>query len=150
MEDICGEALIAFFPLRFLLTTNDAFLGQPRQCTIGVLSRKLLQHEGLYEKVKANVVAETPSSAMLIPNITTGSADAVLAYATDTKAEEDKLEVIDIESPLAKAIQPYSISRSSDFKYLGRRLYQAISQSREEFEAAGFEWRLDKGHHEND
>jgi ABC-type molybdate transport system substrate-binding protein len=125
-------------------------VGQPQQCTIGVLTKRLLEAEGIYEAVEPNVVTQTATSALLVPNITTGSADAVLAYMTDTLAEADKLEWITIQSPLAKAIQPYSISRSSDFKYLGRRLYQAISRSRSEFEAAGFEWRLDQGEHEND
>jgi ABC-type molybdate transport system substrate-binding protein len=118
-------------------------VGQPEQCTIGVLSKRLLEAEGLYEEVKKNIVTETATSALLVPNITTSAADAVLAYATDTHAEQDKLDVVPIDSPLAEAIQPYSIARSSDFKYLGRRLYQAISRSRDSFEAAGFVWRLD-------
>ena len=118
-------------------------LGQPEQCTIGVLSRRLLESESLYDTVlKQNVVTQTATSALLVPSVTTGSADAALAYATDTLAERDKLDIIHIDSPLAKAIQPYGIARSSEFKYLGRRLYQAISRSRDEFEAAGFVWRL--------
>jgi molybdenum ABC transporter molybdate-binding protein len=119
-------------------------VGQPEQCTIGVLSKRLLQAEGLYEEVQQNIVTQTATSALLVPNITTGSADAVLAYATDTLAEQDKCDTVPIDSPLAKAIQPYSIARSSDFKYLGRRLYQAIARSRERFEKAGFVWRLDQ------
>ena len=119
-------------------------LGQPDQCTIGVLSRRLLQSEGIYQRLRenGNVVTETQTSALLIPNITTRSADAVLAYRTDTVAERGKLEVIDIDSPLAKAIQPFSIARGSDFKYLGRRLFDRISKSRADFESAGFNWRL--------
>lgn len=121
-------------------------LGQPRQCTIGVLSRRLLQSERLYEPLSrsGNIVSETSSSALLIPNITTGAADAVLAYRTDTIAEKDRLSIIDIDSPLAKAIQPFSISRSSDYKHLGRRLFDVIAASRNEFIAAGFNWRYDQ------
>ncbi|MFH1923137.1 MAG: molybdate ABC transporter substrate-binding protein, partial [Planctomycetota bacterium] len=118
-------------------------IGQPDQCTIGVLTRRLLEEEGLYDKLVAeNVVTQTASSAMLVPNVTTGSADAVLAYATDTMAESNRVDVVTIDSPLAKAIQPYSIARSSDHKYLGRRLFQTITQSRDAFESAGFGWRL--------
>jgi molybdenum ABC transporter molybdate-binding protein len=122
-------------------------LGQPEQCTIGVLSRRLLQSEGVYQKLlgSGNVVTETQTSALLVPNITTGAADAVLAYRTDTKAERNRLHVVDIDSPLAKAIQPYGIARSSEFKYLGRRLFDRISKSRDSFESAGFNWRLDAG-----
>jgi molybdenum ABC transporter molybdate-binding protein len=118
-------------------------VGQPDQCTIGVLTKRLLEEEGLYEKLVAeNVVAQEPSSAMLVPTVTAEAADAVLAYVTDTLAESDKLDVIPIDSPLAKAIQPYAIARSSDYKYLGRRLYATIEQSRDSFESAGFVWRL--------
>ena len=57
-------------------------------------------------------------------------------------AEGDKLDVIPLDSPLATAIQPFGISRSSDFKHTARRLYERISRSRSVFEAAGFHWRL--------
>ncbi len=118
-------------------------LGQPEQCTIGVLSRRLLDDAGLYEKVLAeNVKSQTTSSALLIPAITTGAADAVLAYRSDTLAESDKFDVITIDSPLAHAVQPYGIARTSEFKHLGRRLLEAIARSRESFEAAGFAWQL--------
>jgi ABC-type molybdate transport system substrate-binding protein len=118
-------------------------LGQPQQCTIGVLSRRLLEDAGIYDGVRENLVQETPTSAMLVPNITTGSADAVLAYRTDTLAEQNRLEVIPIDSPLSKAVQPFSIARSSDHKYLAQRLFDLIARSREKFESAGFNWRLD-------
>ncbi len=120
-------------------------LGQPDQCTIGVLSRRLLQGEGLYQKMLdgGNIVTQTATSAMLVPAITNKSADAVLAYRTDTLAERSRLDIVDIDTPLAKAVQPYSIARSSEFKYLGRRLFDHIAQSRDRFEAAGFNWRLD-------
>lgn len=118
-------------------------IGQPDQCTIGALTRRLLQNEGIYDELLAhNVVTQTATSALLVPNVTTKSADAVLAYITDTRAEADKLEVIPIKSPLALAIQPFSIAESSKFKYLGRRLFDAIAASRESFESAGFRWDL--------
>jgi ABC-type molybdate transport system substrate-binding protein len=119
-------------------------IGQPDQCTIGVLSRRLLESEGLYDRIlENNVVTQKPTSAMLVPAVTTGAADAVLAYRTDTLAEREKLDVVSIDSPLAMAIQPFSIARSSEFKYLGRRLFQTVARSRKEFESAGFHWQLD-------
>ncbi|MHB8865128.1 MAG: molybdate ABC transporter substrate-binding protein [Pirellulaceae bacterium] len=118
-------------------------VGQPDQCTIGVLTRRLLEHEGLYEQLlKENVVTQTATSALLVPAVTAKSADAALAYRTDTLAEKDKIDVVTIASEMSKAIQPYSIARSSDHKELGRRLYRAIARSRGAFEAAGFHWRL--------
>ena len=120
-------------------------VGQPEQCTIGVLTRKLLTSEGIYDEVMKRVFesgAQKASSAMLIPDVITGVADAVLCYATDTQAERDQIDVVTIDSPSAMAIQPFSIARSSDHKYLSRRLYQEIANSRVAFEAAGFHWRL--------
>jgi len=118
-------------------------VGQPKQCTIGVLTRKLLEAEGVLDPVMANVETETTSSSYLITPVVTGHVDASLAYAADTKAESDKIDTVRIESPAAKAIQPFSIARSSNQKYLGRRLFRAISNAQQEFEAAGFHWRLD-------
>jgi molybdate transport system substrate-binding protein len=117
-------------------------VGQPDQCTIGVLTRQTLEAEGVYDEVMKNVVTQTATSAMLVPTVTTRSVDAALAYATDTKAEADKVDAIRIESPAAKAVQPFAIARSSDHKYLGRRLFQAISRARDQFETAGFNFRL--------
>jgi ABC-type molybdate transport system substrate-binding protein len=125
-------------------------VGQPEQCTIGVLSKRLLEEAGIYERVLPNIVMQTTTSALLVPNITTLAADAVLAFEADTKAERDKLELIRIDSPSARAIQPYSIARSSDSKHMARRLYDAISKSRSRFEAAGFHWRLATPAGEND
>jgi len=119
-------------------------LGQPDQCTIGVLSRHLLESEGIYQKLlDQNVVTQTATSALLVPSVATGSADAALAYRTDTLAEHEKVDAVAIQSPLAKAVQPYSISLSSPYKQLAGRLYAAIAAGRESFESAGFTWQLD-------
>lgn len=117
-------------------------VGQPDQCTIGVLTRKVLEAEGVYDAVMANVVQQTTSSSMLIPSVTTGSVDATLAYATDTLAEADKVDTIRIDSAAAKAIQPFALARSSSHKQLSRRLYDAIAAAGEAFETAGFNFRL--------
>jgi molybdate transport system substrate-binding protein len=117
-------------------------VGQPEQCTIGALTRNMLKAEGIYDDVMKNVVTQTAASSMLIPTVTTRSVDATLAYATDTKAESDKVDAIRIESPAAKAVQPFAIAKSSEYKYLGRRLFGAIADSRKAFEAAGFHFRI--------
>jgi molybdate transport system substrate-binding protein len=121
-------------------------VGQPEQCTVGALTRIMLKNMNLYDAVMRNVVMQTASSAMLIPTVTTKSVDATLAYNTDTMAESDKVEAVHIDSPYAKAIQPFSISRASEYKYLGRRLKKRISVSKEAFSSAGFHFRMDKAH----
>ncbi|MFV1966699.1 MAG: substrate-binding domain-containing protein [Pirellulaceae bacterium] len=123
-------------------------IGEPDQCTIGALTRRLLQREGLYESLKkkqqqpGEVVVEKSSSAHLVPDVTTSNVDAAVAYITDVLANQNKVDIVRIESDLNKAIQPFSIARSSDFKYLSRRLFQRIAQSPEAFEDAGFHFRL--------
>jgi len=118
-------------------------VGQPEQCTIGVLTRQMLRKMNVFDAVMNNVVMQTASSAMLIPTVTTRSVDATLAYFTDTLAESDKVEAVRIDSDHAKAIQPFSISRSSEFKYLGRRLKKRIIESKESFSSAGFNVRTE-------
>ena len=117
-------------------------VGQPEQCTIGALTRTMLQNMKVYDDVMKNVVMQTASSAMLVPTVTTGSVDATIAYITDTLAESDKVDYVRIDSDFAKAIQPFSIARSSKHKHLGRRLFNAIAAAGERFKDAGFHFRL--------
>lgn len=118
-------------------------VGQAEKCTIGALTQKMLEAEKLSRHVQENVVTETISSAALVPAVVSGSADAALVYATDTIAEADKIDTIRIDTPSSKAVQPFSIARCSKHKELSRRLYQAVTHSKEHFQAAGFHWRLD-------
>jgi ABC-type molybdate transport system substrate-binding protein len=125
-------------------------IGQPDQCTIGALTRNLLEKENIYGKLmekqqqSGEVVVEKASSALLVPDVVAGAADAALAYITDTLANEDTIDVVKIDSPLNRAIQPYSIARTSDHKHLLRRLFKRIAASPEAFESAGFNFRLNK------
>lgn len=120
-------------------------IGQPDQCTIGILTKRLLKDAGLYQTlIENNVVTQTPTSSMLVPAVTTSAADAVLAYRTDTLAENAKLDVVAIDSRLARATQPFAVSRSTKYRQLSQRLLETISNSQSDFESAGFIWRLDK------
>ncbi|MCA9270315.1 MAG: hypothetical protein KDA41_17660, partial [Planctomycetales bacterium] len=53
-----------------------------------------------------------------------------------------RVEQIEIDSPLAEAIQPFSIAKTSRHKYLGRRLLAKMEQSPDIFQDAGFHFRL--------
>ena len=123
-------------------------VGEPSQCTIGALTRRLLVKEGLYDKLKekqkqpGEIVVEKSSSALLVPDVVTGHVDAALAYITDVKANLDTIDVVRFDSPLNVAIQPFSIAKTSDHKYLGRRLFQKIAHSPRAFEQVGFHFRL--------
>lgn len=123
-------------------------IGQPEQCTIGALTRRMLEAEGLYEKLidkqsqPGEVVVEKSSSALLVPDVVTGHVDAAIAYITDVLASMDNVDIIRFTSPLNRAVQPFSIAKSSDHKYMARRLFREIVSSPEAFEDAGFHFRL--------
>ena len=122
-------------------------LGQPRQCTIGVLSKHLLEAEGIYDALQqsGNLVTETTSSALLLPNIITGAADVVLAYRSDAEAVNDEIDTLAIDSELAKAVQPYGIAKNSNSKRLSVRLFDSISAAKADFLKQGFGWQLTEG-----
>ncbi len=120
-------------------------LGQPEQCTIGALSKILLVRAGIYDQVMNNVAVQTASSAMLIPTVVKTKhmetvLDATLAYKVDTMDVSDQVDVIPIRGMEAMAIQPFSLSTSSNFKFLGRRLKQKIIRSEADFDRSGFEF----------
>jgi molybdenum ABC transporter molybdate-binding protein len=117
-------------------------VGQPEQCTIGALTRQLLESQGLLDEVMKNVVTQTATSAMLVPAVTTGSADAALAYASDVLFEQQRVKALTVDGPRAKAVQPIAVARGSRHKELSRRFFDAVTGSRGAFEAAGFRWRL--------
>ncbi len=115
-------------------------VGNPEFCTIGALVQRLFEYEGMRERVEPNIVERTTSSALLVPAVVTGSADAVLAYKTDTYAEADRLEVIAVDSEYAKAVQPFGASRLTPYPLLTERFYQFLSEQAEAYEGYGFNW----------
>jgi len=119
-------------------------VGHPQQCTIGVLTRQVLEEKGIDQQVMKNVVSEMATSGMLVPAVTTGSCDVALAWNTDVLAESGRLDAVPVDSRHAKGIQALAIARSSDRKELARRLIRAIAASRASFESAGFGWRMSR------
>lgn len=123
-------------------------IGQPQQCTIGALTRRVLEQEGLYDALmekqleSGETVVEKPSSALLVPDVVNGHVDAAIAYITDTRKEADRLDIVHIDSPSNMATQPFSIAKTSWHKQLCRRLFDHIADSPEAFEEAGFHFRL--------
>jgi len=123
-------------------------LGEPDQCTIGALTRRLLQHAGIYDRLKqkqANqqeVVVEKSSSALIVPDVLTGHVDAAIAYRNDAMDHQAMVDIIAIDSPLTTAIQPLSIAKNSEHKHLVRRLYRQVEKAHQSFESVGFDFLL--------
>jgi molybdate transport system substrate-binding protein len=123
-------------------------IGEPNQCTIGALTRRLLQQMDLYDRLKSKqsqpseVVVEKSSSALIVPDVITGHVDVAIAYRNDVQDHLDKVDVIRIDSPLTRAIQPLSIARNSQHKQLIRRLYRQVEKAERNFESVGFDFLL--------
>ena len=123
-------------------------MGQPEQCTIGALTRRLLQSQNLYDSVMSKqsqageVVVEKPSSALIVPDVLTGHVDVGVAYLTDVLAAGDQVDIIHVDVPQNVAIQPFSIAKSSGRKQLARRFFAHLARSKEVFEKLGFHFRL--------
>ena len=123
-------------------------IGQPDQCTLGALTRRLLQRQGLYDALidkqsqPDEVVVEKPSSALIVPDVVTGHVDVGVAYLTDVLSAEDEVDMIHIQAPQNVAVQPFSIARSSGRKHLARRFFAHLAAAGESFEDLGFDFRL--------
>jgi ABC-type molybdate transport system substrate-binding protein len=123
-------------------------VGEPDQCTIGALTRRLLQQSDLYDRLKekqsqpGEVVVEKSSSALIVPDVITGHVDVAIAYRNDVQDHGDKVNVIKIDSPLTRAIQPLSIAKNSQHKNLLRRLYRQVEKAEKNFESVGFDFLL--------
>jgi molybdate transport system substrate-binding protein len=126
-------------------------IGQPDQCTIGALTRRMLQSEGIHkelmekQKVDGEVVVEKISSALLVPDVIAGHVDAALVYITDVLPNADDVDIVRIKTSENLAVQPFSIARTSDHKYLARRLFRRVAASSAAFESAGFHFRIGAG-----
>jgi len=117
-------------------------VGHPTHCTIGALTERLFQAKGVYDAISPNIVERQPSSGLMVPPVVAGSADASLAYYTDTIPEREHLHIIRIDSEYAYAVQPFTVAHTSRHKHLMHRLYEFIGQSEEIYEALGFGWTL--------
>lgn len=118
-------------------------LGHPTHCTIGALSDRLLKAAGLYDRIIPNVVERQPSSGMMVPPVLSGAADASLAYFTDTRAERERLTVVEIDeayAAYARAAQPYGVAVNSPHRHLMQRFYEHIGRGRDAYETLGFTW----------
>ncbi len=119
-------------------------LAHPEQSALGALTVRLLREAGLYERIHPNVRMETPTADLLVDQMLVGALDGAIVYRANTSRVTEKLAIVDIDHPEAKAIQPIAVSRSSRYKFLMGRLLDAIRSidSRDRFSRTGFRWRL--------
>jgi ABC-type molybdate transport system substrate-binding protein len=113
------------------------------QSTLGALTKRLLQQEAVLDPVMANVVTQVPTADLLVNQMRTGALDAAVVYVSNTTPVRGQLDVVELVLPQAIAIQTFSVSKDSRFKYLATRLLEALQSqdSRNRYETAGFHWR---------
>ena len=122
----------------------------PQQSALGRLTQKLLEappHDGLYEEVydEASVIVDVGPT--LISQLMAGGLDAAIVYRSNVLADDEaanRLELIEIQSELAKARQPWAIARDTRNAQLMDRLYDWISRDQitERFVRFGFRDRV--------
>ncbi len=113
---------------------------------LGGLTNKLLKEAGIYEAVQKNITyGDAPTADYLTVRVKTGREDVAILYLANTIYVGDELDVIPINHPAAKAVQPIAIGKSSEYKYLMGRLISAIQSdsSKQQFESTGFRWRVE-------
>jgi len=126
----------------------DVGLCNPDKSALGHLCQVLLEKDKyrLWDKVFP-VTGDQPATAdVLVQHVVIGSLDAAIVYRANTVEQKDKLTIIEIDDPDAKADQPIAIGTKAKYKHLAERLMARIrsAESRGRFEENGFDW-LGKG-----
>lgn len=123
-------------------------LAHPEKAALGELTKQMLERQGLYRPLvdSHNWTLDSPTGDYLVNQIRTGSVDAVVVYRSNALANPENvanhLDLIELDTPGAQAVQPFAVGRDSEHKYLMRRLLEAIRtpESQRRFEALGFHW----------
>lgn len=128
------------------LTRPGLRVGLPHheKSAMGALIFKLLQAVGLYDAITNQTLkVESPTGDFLVNQLRTGSLDAIMACRSNWKTASEHLELIPVNHPLAKATQPYAVSRHTKYALIMTRLLEKIKseESRKAFEQAGFYWQ---------
>lgn len=114
----------------------------PEISALGALTNRLLVSMDIIDPVMQNVQSKVPTGDFLVNQLSTGSLDAVIVYDANTANVRDTVDRVMIDHPLAKAVQPFAVSRQSEYPHIVERLLAAIrtADSQKKFESKGFTW----------
>jgi molybdenum ABC transporter molybdate-binding protein len=118
----------------------------PKYSALGGLTVQMLEKANLRDAVLKNVTyGDAPTADFLTMRVKTGREDAAIVYRANTVHLGDDVEVVEIDLPFAKAVQPISIEKDSKYKHTLTRLVSAIrsADSKEKYTENGFRWRGD-------
>jgi molybdenum ABC transporter molybdate-binding protein len=125
-------------------------LAHPEKSALGYLTKLLLEGQGLFEAIQKNAVLESATGDFLINQLRTGGLDAIVVYVSNVKSTpenaEKYMDILAVDLPGAKAMQPWAIARDSRHRHLLKRLFEALTskETQRRFESVGFRWRLEK------
>ena len=126
------------------LATKPLKIGlcDPEHSALGDLSKRLLQRRGLWEAVQPKVLDWPSTADRLVESVVISGLDAAIVYRANTTRQRDKLTILEIESPDAKAVQPIAVAKDSEYRHLTQRLIDQLhsATSRDAFIALGFRW----------
>jgi ABC-type molybdate transport system substrate-binding protein len=126
-------------------------LADPKKSALGEVARRLLQRRKLYDQLVASghIEAEAATGDWLVNQTRTGALHAAIVYRSNALATPrnvaEHLNVIELGNEV-EAVQPFTIARNTEYKYLARRLEAALATaaSRRQFQELGFTWAHDE------
>jgi ABC-type molybdate transport system substrate-binding protein len=112
------------------------------QSALGALTIRMLASAGLLDPVMKNVRSQTPTADLLVNQLRTETLDAVIVYEANIAQVREHLDIVRIDLPSAKAIQPFAVAKYSQYQRLTQRLLEAIAsaESQSHYESSGFRW----------
>lgn len=126
------------------LTKEGLKLGvaNAQQSALGALTETMLENAGLLQGVMANVRSQTPTADLLVNQLRAGGLDAVIVYEANVSQVREHLDIVRIDLPSAKAVQPFAVARGSRNRHLAQRLLDALTsaESQQKYKKAGFQW----------
>ncbi len=119
-------------------------LCNPEFSALGELSKRLLEKPeyGIWREVYDSAGDHPATADVLVVHVAEGRMDAAIVYRANTTYQREKLEIIEIHDPAARAVQPIATAKNSKHRYLSQRLMDRIcaADARERFEKQGFDW----------
>jgi len=117
----------------------------PEKSALGALTVRLLNH--LKINIEKNLLLSSATGDFLVNQLRAGSLDAVIVYRSNALANSTTLDdafIVNIDEPMAVAIQPFAIGTNSNHKNLMLRLLDSLTgnESKSDFLKYGFKWEV--------
>jgi ABC-type molybdate transport system substrate-binding protein len=125
-------------------------LAHPEKSALGVLSRTVLDREGMRAEVEANLSVDSPTGDFLVNQLRVGGLDAAIVYRSNVQSgSEDStrpLGIVSLGAATAIAVQPFARAKGARHPRLIERFFDTVlgAESRAGFEGQGFTWRARK------